>query len=129
MMVDDLPAANLLMALVAVLYGFWSQGISRATRVAVPVLDKKQALAKVDRVLFTRCLPLACMAAIVFLPHMVDMLWSGAKALQQTGLAAYAPLDSARTAFSLVVLVGVAIAWHLWRMAWALIRLRRRLKA
>lgn len=129
---DDISAASLLMAVVAILYGAWYQEISCAAQVAVPQHDKHNALAQVEPAFFARCLPLACMAAmvvLVFLPTTVGIVGHSITVLEQHGAQAYTQYNSARTAFCLVVGVGLAITGHLWRMTWRLACLRRRLKA
>lgn len=131
-MSDEISAASLLMAVVAILYGAWYQEIISASNTNVPPHDKHRPLAVVEAALFSRCLPLAVMAVavvLVFLPTFVGIAGHAIAVLGESGLAGYERYSSVRTAFCLVVVVGAAIAAHLCRMTMVLVALRRRLRA
>lgn len=131
-MSDAISAASLLMAVVAILYGAWYQEINHATRLSVPIHDRHEPLAVVEAALFGRCLPLAAMGllvVLVFLPDVLEIVWHAFGVARYRGLGAYETYDSARVAFCLVVVVGGAVAGHLWWMTGVLVGLRRRLKA
>lgn len=132
-MSDEISAASLLMAVVAILYGAWYQEIVDAANTAVPAKhDKHKPLAAVEKALFTRCLPLAFMAVmlvLVFSPTLVGIVGHAVSVLREQGLAAYGAYSSVRTAFCVVVLVGGGIAGHVCWMALGLAGLWRRLKA
>jgi hypothetical protein len=130
-MSDAISAASLLMAVVAILYGAWYQEIMHAVKITVPKHDKQIPFLEVSEVLFFRCLPLTIMSVVVFLvfcPDLVEIVRHSLKVFESLGYKSYVVYDSVRTAFCLVVLVGLAIAMHLCRLTMVLILLRERLK-
>jgi hypothetical protein len=131
---DLLSAASLLLAVVSVVYGLWYPDLVTTLATSVPkhAEDRKQPHRKVSSILFRRSLPLAVAAILVgsiFLPDAIILIVQALHQYHQHGLKALGSYDAVATAFCLVELFSIALAWHATRLCVKLNRLRQQLSA
>jgi hypothetical protein len=128
-MSDKLSAASLLLAIVAVLYGMWYPHLTQALAAKIPPHepDRRKPKTEIRLLRNQRAIPLAAAAigvALVFLPDAMVIIAEGAGVLKNEGLRLQ-NYDSVATAFVLVELVSIYLAFH---FAGVLIEFRSLLK-